>query len=91
MRPAAVGRYMSQSQDPGLGELPGALADYAAGVADVLARGGVVVALVALLLGLSIAAVVGGGIALLLVAVVGPAIVVGLWLELPSRLRERVG
>lgn len=79
------------SQDPGVRELPGALADYAAGVTDVLARGGVVVAIVAAVVGLAIAAVVGGGIALVLVAVVGPAIAVGLWLELPARLRARLG
>jgi len=79
------------SQDPGVGELPGAVADYAAGVADVLARGGVVVAIVVALVGLLAGALVGGGVVLLLVAVVGPAVVVGLWLELPSRLRERLG
>jgi hypothetical protein len=79
------------SQDPGVRELPGAVADYAAGVSDVLARGGIAVAVVALLLGLLVAAVVGGGVVLVLVAVVGPAVAVGLWLELPSRLRERLG
>lgn len=89
MTPGGVHRRMSQ--DPGVGELPGALADYAAGVTDVLARGGVVVAIVAAVVGLAIAAVVGGGIALVLVAVVGPAIAVGLWLELPARLRARLG
>ena len=82
---------MVQSQDPGVRELPGAVADYAAGVADVVARGGVVVAVVVALLGLVAAAVVGGGVVLILVAVVGPAVVVGLWLELPSRLREQLG
>ena len=82
---------MSQSQDPGVRELPGAIADYAAGVADVLARGGVVVAVAVALVVLLAAAVVGSGVVLLLVAVVGPAVAVGLWLELPSRVRERLG
>lgn len=82
---------MSQSQDPGVRELPGALADYAAGVVEVGVRGGVVLAIVALLLGLLAAAVVGGGVVLVLVAIVAPAVAVGLWLELPSRLRERLG
>ena len=89
MSRAAVSRRMSQ--DPGVRELPGAVADYAAGVADVLARGGVVVAIVVALVGVLAGAVVGGGVVLLLAAVVGPAVVVGLWLELPSRLRERLG
>ena len=80
----------SQPQDPGVGELPGAIADYAAGAADVLARGGVVVAIVAALLGIAVAAVVGGGLALVVVAVVGPAIAAGLWLEVPPRVRERL-
>lgn len=79
------------SHDPGVRELPGALADYAAGVGGVLARGGVVVAVVVALVGLLAAGVVGGGVVLLLLAVVGPAVAVGLWLELPSRLRERLG
>jgi hypothetical protein len=79
------------SQDPGVRELPGAVADYAAGVSDVLVRGGIAVAVVALLLGLLVAAVVGGGVVLVFVAVVGPAVAVGLWLELPSRLRSRLG
>ena len=79
------------SQDPGVREFPGAVADYAAGVADVLARSGVVVAIPVVLLGLLVAAVVGSGVVLLLVAVVGPAVAVGLWLELPSRLRGRLG
>lgn len=79
------------SQDPGVREFPGALADYAAGVADVLARGGIVVAILGALVGLLVAAVVGGGVVLVLVAVVAPAVAVGLWLELPSRLREQLG
>jgi hypothetical protein len=82
---------MSQSSGPGLREFPGALADYAAGVADVLARGSVVIVIVAALLGLLAAAVVGSGVLLVLVAVLIPAIAVGLWLELPSRLRSRFG
>ena len=89
MRRAAVSRRMSQ--EPGVRELPGAVSDYAAGIADVLARGGIVVAIAVALLGVLAAALVGGGVVLLLVAVVGPAVVVGLWLELPSRLRERLG
>jgi len=79
------------SQDPGVREFPGAVADYAAGVADALARGSVVLAIVAVFSGLLLAAAVGGGVALVLVAVVGPAVAVGLWLELPSRLGERAG
>jgi carbon starvation protein CstA len=79
------------SQDPGVREFPGAVADYAAGIADVLARGGFAVAIVGLLLGVLLAALVGGGIVLVLVAAVLPAIAVGLWLEVPSRLRERLG
>jgi hypothetical protein len=79
------------SQDPGVREFPGAVADYAAGIADVLARGGFAVAIVGLLLGVLLAALVGGGVVLVLVAVVLPAIAVGLWLEVPSRLRERLG
>jgi len=82
---------MSQSQDPGVRELPGALADYAAGVAGVFARGAVAVAVPTVVLGLLVAAIVGSGVAVLLAAVVGPAIVVGLWLEVPSRLRRRLG
>jgi carbon starvation protein CstA len=78
------------SQDPGVREFPGAVADYAAGIADVLARGGFAVAIVGLLLGVLLAALVGGGIVLVLVAAVLPAIAVGLWLEVPSRLRERL-
>ena len=89
MTPGSV--HWGMSQDPGLGELPGALVDYAAGVVDVLARGSVAVAIAAAVVGLAIAAVVGGGIAPVLAAIVGPAVVVGLWLELPSRLRDRVG
>lgn len=89
MTPAGVRRRMSQ--DPGVRELPGAVADYAAGVADVLARGGIAVAIAAVLLGLVVGAIVGGGVALVLVAVVGPAIAVGLWLEVPARLREQLG
>ena len=89
MTPAALRRRMSQ--DPGVREFPGAVADYAAGVADVLARSGVVVAIPVVLLGLLVAAVVGSGVVLLLVAVVGPAVAVGLWLELPSRLQDRLG
>jgi len=87
----ACGMSQSQPQDPGVREFPGALADYAAGVADVLARGVVPVAVVAVLLGLVAAALVGGGLALVAVAVVGPAIAAGLWLEVPPRLRERLG
>jgi carbon starvation protein CstA len=79
------------SQDPGVREFPGAVADYAAGIADVLARGGFAVAIVGLLLGVLLAALVGGGIVLVLVAAVLPAIAVGLWLEVPSRLRKRLG
>jgi hypothetical protein len=82
---------MSQSQDPGVRELPGAVADYAAGVADVLARSVVVVAIAVVLLGVLAAGIVGGGVVVLLVAVVGPAVAVGLWLELPSRLRRQLG
>jgi hypothetical protein len=82
---------MSQSQDPGVRELPGAVADYAAGVADVLARSVVVVAIAVALLGVLAAGIVGGGVVVLLVAVVGPAVAVGLWLELPSRLRRQLG
>ena len=89
MSPGAVPRGMSQ--DPGVREFPGAVADYAAGIADVLARGGFAVAIVGLLLGVLLAALVGGGVVLVLVAVVLPAIAVGLWLEVPSRLRERLG
>ena len=79
------------SEDPGIRELPGALADYAAGVADVAARGGIVVAVPVLLLALLVGAVVGGGVALVVVAVVGPAVAVGLARELPSRLGDRFG
>ncbi|MBB6644782.1 hypothetical protein [Halobellus ruber] len=79
------------SQDPGVRESPGALVDYAAGVADVLAHGGVAVAIVGLLLGLLLVTPVGGGIVLVLVAVVLPAVAVGLWLEVPARLREQLG
>jgi ABC-type dipeptide/oligopeptide/nickel transport system permease subunit len=79
------------SDDPGTRELPGALADYAAGVADVVVRGGVVIAVPVLLLALLAGAVVGGGIALVVVAVVGPAVVVGLARELPSRVSDRFG
>ncbi|GGJ16882.1 hypothetical protein GCM10008995_28520 [Halobellus salinus] len=79
------------SQDPGVRELPGAVADYAAGAADVLAPGGVVVAVVVALVGLVAAAVVGGGAVLLTGAILGPAVVVGLWLELPPRLRDQLG
>lgn len=77
------------SDDPGIRELPGALADYAAGVADVVARGGVVIAVPVLLLALLAGTVVGGGIVLIVVAVVGPAVVVGLARELHSRLGDR--
>lgn len=77
------------SEDPGVRELPGALADYAAGVADVVARGGIVIAVPVLLLALLAGAVVGGGIVLVVVAIVAPAVAVGLARELPSRLRDR--
>jgi hypothetical protein len=77
------------SADPGIRELPGALADYIAGVADVVARGGVVIAVPVLLLALLAGAVVGGGIALVVVAAVGPAVVVGLGRELSSRFGDR--
>ena len=77
------------SGDPGTQELPGAVADYAAGVADVVARGGLVIAVPVFLLVLLVGAVVGGGIALIAVAVVGPAVVVGLARELSSRLGDR--
>ena len=87
----ACGMSQSQPQDPGVREFPGALADYAAGVADVLARGVVPVTVVAALLGLVAAALVGGGLALVAVAVVGPAIAAGVWLEVPPRLRGRLG
>ncbi|MFB6092320.1 MAG: hypothetical protein ABEK02_04835 [Haloquadratum sp.] len=75
--------------ETGLGALPGAIGDYAAGVADVVARGLVVVAVPVLLLAALALAVVGGGIALVFLAVVGPAIAAALWLEVPSRLRDR--
>ncbi len=78
------------SEDPGVRELPGALADYAAGVADVVARGGVVIAVPVLLLVVLVGAVVGGGVVLVVVAIVGPAIAVGVARELPSRLGDRL-
>lgn len=77
------------ADDPGIRELPGAVADYAAGVVSVVARGSVVTAVPVLLLALLAGAVVGGGIALVVVAVVGPAVVVGLGRELSSRLDDR--
>jgi hypothetical protein len=79
------------SQDAGLGEIPGAIADYAAGVGDVVARGLVVVAILCLLLSLPALVVVGGGVSLVFLAVVGPAVAAAIWLEVPSRLRERIG
>jgi len=79
------------AQDAGLGEIPGALADYAAGVGDVVARGLVVVAVPVLLLALLAVVVVGGGIAVVFLAVVGPAVAAAIWLEVPSRLRGRFG
>ena len=79
------------SRDPGIRELPGALADYAAGVADAFVRGGIVIAVPAILLALLAGVVVGGGVALVTLAVVGPAIAVGLARELPSRIGERFG
>lgn len=81
------GRGMSDG--PGIREFPGAVADYAAGVGGVLARGSVVIAVPVVLLALLVGAVVGGGVALVVVAVVGPAVAVGVARELPSRLGDR--
>ncbi|MFD1597371.1 hypothetical protein [Halobellus rarus] len=77
------------SEDATLREIPGAIADYVSGVADVVARGAVVVAVPVLLLGLLAFLVVGGGVALVVLAVVAPAIAAAIALELPSRLRDR--
>ncbi|MDQ2054245.1 hypothetical protein [Halobellus sp. H-GB7] len=77
------------SKEPGVREIPGALADYAAGVADVVARGLVVAAAPILLLALLALAVVGGGVALVVLAVLAPAIAAAVALEVPSRVRER--
>ncbi|WP_256289585.1 hypothetical protein [Halobellus inordinatus] len=77
------------SKEPGAREIPGALADYAAGVADVIARGLVVAAAPILLLALLALAVVGGGVALVVLAVLAPAIAAAVALEVPSRVRER--
>jgi len=77
------------SDGPGIREFPGAVADYAAGVGGVLARGSVVIAVPVVLLALLVGAVVGGGVALVVVAVVGPAVAVGVARELPSRLGDR--
>ncbi|MFA1611977.1 hypothetical protein [Halobellus rubicundus] len=76
------------SEEPGFGEIPGAVGDYAAGVADVFARGIVVAAAVALLLAAVPLAIVGGGVALVALAVVAPAVAAAIALELPDRLRE---
>lgn len=85
MNPATVRPCMSS--EPGLEAVPGAIADYAAGVADAAGRGLVVLAVPILLVVGLVLAIVGGGIALLLLAVVGPAIVVAVALELPDRIR----
>jgi hypothetical protein len=77
------------SEGPGVRELPGALADYAAGVAGVVARGSIVIVVPVLLLALLAGAVVGGGIVLVVVAIIVPALAVGLARELPSRLGDR--
>jgi hypothetical protein len=79
------------SQDTGLREVPGAAADYASGVGDVVARGLVVVAILLLLVALSVIAVIGSGVALVFLAVVGPAVAAAIWLEVPSRIRDRLG
>lgn len=78
------------TEEPSLRELPGALRDYAGGVADVVARGLIVIAVPILLLSLLALVVVGGGIALLLVAVIGPAVAAAVWLEVPSRIRAQL-
>ncbi|MGQ4555123.1 hypothetical protein [Halobellus sp. GM3] len=79
------------SEDAGLREVPGALADYASGVGDVAARGLVVVAVPLVLVALLALLVVGGGVALVAVAVVAPAVAAAVALEVPSRLRARFG
>ena len=79
------------SEDPPLRELPGAVVDYAAGIADVLARGLIVIAVPVLLLCLLALFVVGGGISLIFFAVVGPAVAAAIWLEVPSLIREQLG
>ncbi|WP_336025032.1 hypothetical protein [Halobellus salinisoli] len=75
------------TEEPPLRELPGAVKDYAAGVADVVARGLIVIAVPLLLLCLLALFVVGGGISLVALAAVGPAVVAAIWLEVPSRIR----
>lgn len=77
------------SGDATLREIPGALVDYGSGVADVLARGAVVVAAPVLLLGLLALVVVGGGVALVVLAVLAPAVAAAVALEIPSRVRDR--
>ena len=77
------------SEDATLREVPGAMADYASGVAGVVARGAVVVAAPVLLLGLLAVLIVGGGVALVVLAVLAPAVAAAVALEVPSRLRER--
>jgi ABC-type dipeptide/oligopeptide/nickel transport system permease subunit len=76
--------------DPGTAEFAGALADYAAGVADVLTGGAIVIAVPMLLLALLAAALVGGGVVLVVLAIVVPAVAVGLARELPPRVRRRL-
>ncbi|WP_049987277.1 hypothetical protein [Halobellus rufus] len=78
------------TEEPSLRELPGALRDYAAGVADVVARGLVVIAVPVILLALLALFVVGGGISLVVLAVVGPAVAAAVWLEVPSRIRAQL-
>ncbi|MFC6872883.1 hypothetical protein [Halobellus marinus] len=76
------------TEDVGLRELPGVIADYAAGVGDVVARGLIVAAVPLLLVGLLGLVIVGGGVALVLLAVLVPAIAALVALEVPSRVRE---
>jgi len=78
------------TEEPSLRELPGALRDYAAGVADVVARGLIVIAVPILLLGLLALFVVGGGISLVFLAVLAPAVAAAIWLEVPSRIRAQL-
>ncbi|MFB6250884.1 MAG: hypothetical protein ABEI27_04230 [Halobellus sp.] len=76
------------SSELGLKEVPGAIADYAAGVADAAGRGVIVLAVPILLVVALVLGIVGGGITLLFLAVVGPAIAAGIALEVPDRVRD---
>ena len=79
------------TEDAGIDELPGAVAEYAAGVGDVIARGLIVVAVPVLLIGLLALVIVGGGVALVVLALLAPAIAAAVWLEVPSRIRGSLG